>query len=189
MRKCAFLILQLILSVCWSVCIESALSGLNFALSGLKSALSGPLRPSQALCFPSQPERADFRPERADFRPERAWGRRTDKRTNKSPPVFYRTLSPSGPLPNKGTNKLKSSCVLQDIVPFGPLPCFPSLQFTIRQSRATGIADHILPLGDLLLYWAEAPKGTKSCRTQGDFCPSVRPSMADGPMEWTEGQV
>ena len=42
-------------------------------------------------------------------------------------PVFYRTSSPSG-----------------------PLPCFPLLQFTITQSRATGIADHILPLGDLL---------------------------------------
>ena len=32
----------------------------------------------------------------------------------------------------------------------GPLPCFPSLQSTIMQSRSTGIADHILPLGDLL---------------------------------------
>ena len=49
-------------------------------------------------------------------------------RTNKSPPVFYTTLSL-----------------------LGPLPCFPSLQFTITQSRATGIADHILPLGDLFL--------------------------------------
>ena len=29
------------------------------------------------------------------------------------------------------------------------LPCFHSLQFTIMQSRATGIADHLLPLGDL----------------------------------------
>ena len=46
---------------------------------------------------------------------------------NKSPPVFYRTSSPSG-----------------------PLPCFLSLQFTIVQSRATCIADHVLPLGDLL---------------------------------------
>ena len=43
------------------------------------------------------------------------------------PPVFYRTSFPSG-----------------------PLPCFISLHFTITQSRATGIADHILPLGDLL---------------------------------------
>ena len=53
---------------------------------------------------------------------------RTDVMTNESPPVFYRTSSPSG-----------------------PLPCFLSLQFTIMQSRATGIADHILPLGDLLI--------------------------------------
>ena len=33
----------------------------------------------------------------------------------------------------------------------GPLPCFPSLLFTITQSGASGIADHILPLGDLFL--------------------------------------
>ena len=39
--------------------------------------------------------------------------------------VFYRTLSPSG-----------------------PLPCF-----TIMQSRALGIADHILPVGVLLLLF------------------------------------
>ena len=78
-----------------------------------------------------RPMRVNFRPERADFGPERAWGEqmdgRTDGMTNESPPVFYRTSSP-----------------------LGPLPCFPSLQFTITQSRATGIADHILPLGDLL---------------------------------------
>ena len=44
---------------------------------------------------------------------------------NESPHVFYRTLSPSG-----------------------PLLCFLLLKFTIMQSRATGTADHILPLGD-----------------------------------------
>ena len=33
------------------------------------------------------------------------------------------------------------------------VPCFPSLQFTITQSRATGIPNHILPLGDLLLFF------------------------------------
>ena len=32
-------------------------------------------------------------------------------------------------------------CVLQDFGPLGPLPFFPSLQFTITQSRATSIAD------------------------------------------------
>ena len=43
-------------------------------------------------------ERADFRPKRADFRLERAWGGLTNGRT----PVFYRTSSPSGPLPKNG---------------------------------------------------------------------------------------
>merc|ERR1711905_48554 len=75
-------------------------------------------------------------PERADFRPERAWGGltdgRTEERTNKSPPVFYRTSSP-----------------------LGPLPCFFSFQFTIMQSKATGIADHILPLGDLFTFLSD----------------------------------
>ena len=32
--------------------------------------------------------------------------------------------------------------------PLGPLPCFLSLEFLIMQSRATGISDHILHLGD-----------------------------------------
>ena len=53
---------------------------------------------------------------------------RTGGRTDgQIPPEFYRTSSP-----------------------LGPLPCFLSLQLKIMQSRATGIADHILPLGDLL---------------------------------------
>ena len=57
-------------------------------------------------------ERADFSPERVDFRPERAWGdKRTDERTdgmkNESPPVFYRTLSPPGPLPKKRKKKFQ----------------------------------------------------------------------------------
>ena len=55
-----------------------------------------------------------------------------DGRTYKSHPVFYRTLSPSG-----------------------PLPCFLSLPFTIMQSKASGIADHILPLGDLFVIIPE----------------------------------
>ena len=62
-------------------------------------------RPERADSRPERadfkPERADFRPERADFRPERAWGGLTDIRTNKSPPVFYRTSSPLGPPPKK----------------------------------------------------------------------------------------
>ena len=56
----------------------------------------------------SCPERADFRPKRADFRPERAWGdKRTNGMTNESPPVFYRTLSPSGPLPKRQISGLR----------------------------------------------------------------------------------
>ena len=51
------------------------------------------------------------------------WRSRTQ--SSRSPPVFYRTLSP-----------------------LGPLPCLPSPTFTYTQSRATGVADHILPLGD-----------------------------------------
>ena len=54
---------------------------------------------------------------------------------NESPPVFYRTLSP-----------------------LGPLPCFLSLQFIIMQSRAMGIADYILPLGDLFPVSVPPPK-------------------------------
>ena len=54
-----------------------------------------------------------------------------DGRTNESPPVFYRTLSP-----------------------LGPLPCFLSLQFIIMQSRAKGIADHMLSLGDLFGFYS-----------------------------------
>ena len=46
-----------------------------------------------------RPERTDLLSVRADFRPERASGGRMDGRTNKSPPVFYRTSYPLGPLP------------------------------------------------------------------------------------------
>ena len=59
----------------------------------------------------------------------------TDERTNKSPLVFYRTSSP-----------------------LGPLPCYPSPTITYIQSRAKGIADHILPLGN----WFK-PSCRKNC--------------------------
>ena len=91
-------------------------------------------RPGRADSRPEgadfRPERVNFRPKSADFKPERAWGNgRRDERMYGSPPVFYRILSP-----------------------LVPLPCFLSLYFTIMQSRATGIADHILPLGDLFFF-------------------------------------
>ena len=67
------------------------------------------------------PERADFRPERADLRPERAWGdRRMDGWTNKCPPVFYRTSSPSGPLSKRPIN-IKFSTINHccfNVIPF-----------------------------------------------------------------------
>ena len=99
---------------CLFVCLSrQALSGLKSALSGLKSALLG-LESERADFRPERadfrPKRVDYRPERADFGPERAWEDEqmngqmddwTNRMTNKSPPVFYRTLSPSGPLPKK----------------------------------------------------------------------------------------
>ena len=48
--------------------------------------------------------------------------------------MFYRTSSPSG-----------------------PLPCYRSLTNTNIQSRATGIADHILPLGDWFFFFSVCP--------------------------------
>ena len=49
------------------------------------------------------------------------------------------------------TDKQKSPCVLQDIVPFGAAALLPLTPFHNHASRATGIADHILQLGDLFL--------------------------------------
>ena len=130
--------------------LRSAFSGLIFALSGQKPVLSGlkstlsflesALSDSRQERADFRPKRADFRPERTDFRPERAWGvqstdGQTDRRMNEwknESPVFYRTSSP-----------------------LGPLPCL-SFRFTSMQSRATGIADHILPLGDLFFVVVSA---------------------------------
>ena len=96
------------------ICFPFFISGLMFplkAILGLKSAL-----------------------------PDLISALRTNGRMNESPPVFYRTSSPSG-----------------------LLPCFPSLKFIIMQSRATGIADHILPLGDWLAL--------KFCYLRLEICP------------------
>ena len=61
-----------------------------------------------------------MRGSRADFRPERAWGdgrinKQMDRQMNESPPVFYRTLSPSGPLP-----KRQVSALIPERADFGP---------------------------------------------------------------------
>ena len=108
--------------------LESALPGLESALSGLQSTLSGlesgrvDFRPKRTDFRPKRadfrPEGVDFRPERADFGPERIdfrseWADHRPERackgqTNKSPPVFYRILSPLKlPLKNiTGNHKL-----------------------------------------------------------------------------------
>ena len=70
-------------------------------------------RPERADSRPEmanfKPEKANFRPERVDFWPERAWGdEQTEERMNECPPVFYRTLSPLGPLPKK--RKIMNFC-------------------------------------------------------------------------------
>ena len=96
------------------------ISGLTGQIKGFKGADFRPDRANQRL------ERADFRSIRVDFRPEKAWERQTDGRMNRQ------------------IDGQKSPCVLQDVVPSEVLPCFLSLQYTNMQSRATGIADHIL---------------------------------------------
>ena len=87
------------------------------------------LRPERPVLRPERLdlrlERPNLRPERLDLRPERPYlrsqrpnlrpegpdggdertNKRTDGRTNESPPVFYRTSSPSGPLPKKEIRK------------------------------------------------------------------------------------
>ena len=51
---------------------------------------------------------------------------------------------------NKQMNgRMKVPCVLQDFIPFGAAALLPPTPIHAKQSRATGIADHILPLGDL----------------------------------------
>ena len=81
----------------------------------------------------------------------------------------------------------------------GPLPCFPSLKFTIKQSMATGIADHILPLGDLLSnrlstnFFAHSVKRADFRPERTYFKPGradFRPERLDGEGQtsgWTNG--
>ena len=65
-----------------------------------------------------------------------------------------------------------SPCILQDFVPFGASALLPlNVNHKLLQ-QGTGTADHLLPLGCYyfsFFYWAAAPKGTKSCRTHGEF--------------------
>ena len=86
----------------------------NVRPEGLDLSPEGPdLRPERPDL---RPERPDLKPERSDLRPEGPdeggdgrTNKQTDGRTNESPPVFYRTLSPSRPLPKKLKIIIKSN--------------------------------------------------------------------------------
>ena len=132
--------------------LKSALSGLKSALSDLKSALSGfesvraelertSFRPKRAYF---RPQRADSRPERADFRPGRLGGQIISLRGQIS---GLRGPGGGGRMDGR-TDKQKSPAFYRTWSPLGLLPCLPFL-FTTMQDRATGIADHELPMGDL----------------------------------------
>ena len=124
--------------------LKPGLSGLKPGLSGLKPGLSG-FKTGHSILEISPPS-----PCKPQISPPRPWISRLSLkialsdfesvlkglsgRTKESPPVFYRTSFPSGG------------------------PCFPSLKFSIMQSRAMGNADHILPLGDWL-YIGEQTTG------------------------------
>ena len=63
------------------------------------------LRPEKLDLRPERldlrPERSDLRPERSDLRPEGPNEGGNGKTHKRKSPVFYRTSSPSGPLPKK----------------------------------------------------------------------------------------
>ena len=68
----------------------------------------------------------------------------------------------------------------RSLAPPGPLPLSSHLH--LHQYRGIGyrwqcnaFATFLSPLS--FSFWAAAPKGTKSCRTQGDFRSSVHPSV------------
>ena len=82
------------------------------------------------------------------------------------PSTTHRLSTFSGQWPNMGqspaehideTNKCPfvpmSPCISQDFDPFESIPCFFLLVITIKQVRVAGVADHILPLGDWLLFF------------------------------------
>ena len=79
-----------------------------------------------------------------------------DRGMNESPPVFNSILSP-----------------------FGPLPCFLTYRFTTMQSRATGITDHILPLGDLLSFFIGPSKDHTSGKGKYIYVDSSGKSSKD----------
>ena len=84
-----------------------------------------------------RPERLDLRPERPDLRPEgsdeegtnKRMNERTDRRTNESPPMFYRTSSPWGPLPKNRVSRLFLATVRSYTETNDQPTCFESLLY------------------------------------------------------------
>ena len=136
--------------------LESALSDPKFALSlsGLKSVLAGLQSVLSALKSALPDRESRFQAWEDRFQAWEGLGEQTkDGRTKV--PLFYMTLFPSGPLPR-----------------------FLSLQLKIMQSRATGITEHILPLGNLLISGLFAPflvlggRNGKEKMNKNTFCPA-----------------
>ena len=107
-------------------------------------------------------ERLDLRPERLDLRPEGpdeggGTDKRTNEQTNESPPVFYRTSSPSGPLPKKAMS------TLTDLL----IGCYAPLHLTLLVGWSVG---HCSFLG-------RGPKGAddRCFYTEGKFFLLLRP--------------
>ena len=71
-------------------------------------------------------------------------------------------------------------CLILSFFPFLPVNPFPcSLPSCLSFSFFTFLPFNPFP-SSLQPFWAAAPKGTKSCRTQGDFCLSVLPFVPPG---------
>merc|ERR1712105_522939 len=87
------------------------------------------------------------------------------------PSIASHPLSQAGrmkvPLCSTGLRPLRGRC-----------PASPSLQFIITQSRATGIADHILPLGDLFVPLPLSPSPPIPLSPSPSLPPSFSPSSS-----------
>ena len=117
----------------WSLRAQISHLNLNLLLSGFKSVIS-PFNPQVS---PLKLPIGIFRPYMSFLRPQFRLLNAFSQPSIASHPLLQ-VGQTKVPLCSTGLRPLRSRC-------------FPSLQFTITQSRATGIADHILPLGDLLL--------------------------------------
>ena len=123
--------------------LKSALSGLKSALSDLKYALPALSSFKSAilgliwLIRPPRPQICPFWPQISPLKLQISWIR---LQNNPLRPQMSRLRQ----------DKCKSPWVLQDIVPFKVAALLPLTPIT--QSKLMGIADHILPFGDLFTF-------------------------------------